>query len=226
MLQLQIWQNGLLWLIRYLILRRQLRLLLSVSMWSFTMLTCQWLRHLNTLVWQMILPLILTGSMLMIWLPKMLLLVWLMLMVSSCLVVSVNVVLKVRFKLFVMHVKMMCQCWVSVLVCNWHVLSLLVMSFTWMALIQLSLIQTQNIQLSILCVIKLTLRIWVVLFVSVFTHVSWNQVLRLLQLMATKKLFNVVTVTVMNLILSSVNSLRLRASYSQVCHQIIVWWKL
>ena len=30
----------------------------------------------------------------------------------------VNVVLKVRFKLFVMHVKMMCQCWVSVLVCN------------------------------------------------------------------------------------------------------------
>ena len=36
-------------------------------------------------------------------------LVWLMLMESSCLVVSVNVVRKVRFKLFVMHVKMMCQ---------------------------------------------------------------------------------------------------------------------
>jgi len=34
------------------------------------------------------------------------------------------------------------------------------------------MIQTQNIQLSILCVIKLTLKTWVVLFVSVFTHVS------------------------------------------------------
>ena len=53
-------------LIRYLILRRQLRLPLLVSTWSFMMLTCQWLRHLNTLVWQMILLLTLTGSMLMI----------------------------------------------------------------------------------------------------------------------------------------------------------------
>ena len=47
-------------------LRKQLKLLLLGNMWSFTMLIYQWLRRLNTQVWQMILPLILTGLMLMI----------------------------------------------------------------------------------------------------------------------------------------------------------------
>ena len=47
-------------------LKKTTKIALLVSTWSFMMLTCQWLRHLNTLVWQMILLLILTGSMLMI----------------------------------------------------------------------------------------------------------------------------------------------------------------
>ena len=82
------------------------------------MLICQWLRHLNTQVWQMILPIDidwvnandLTAENVASRLADA--------EVSSFLVVSVNVVQRARFKLFVMHVKMMCQCWVSVSVCN------------------------------------------------------------------------------------------------------------
>ena len=51
-------------------------------------------------------------------------------------------------------------------------------------------------------------------------------VLKPLQLMTIKKLFNVVTVTVMNLTLNSVNNLKTLVLSSQEFHLIIVWWKL